>query len=67
MIKLILALLMTVNIQTATLHCTHDDVACFETKDGLLWEVYVDEPDILMVGEYSLLFVGDNIVQFAQR
>lgn len=67
MIKLILALLMTVSIQTATLHCTHDDVACFETKDGNLWEVYVDKPDALAVGEYDLLFVGDVIVQFAQK
>lgn len=55
-------------VQAATLHATYDNVACFETQDGNLWEVYVDAPETLDVyGEYSLVMVGDAVVQVAQR
>lgn len=62
---LLIVLAMLVNFQSATLYETHDDVAVFETTDGNLWEVYVDEEPA--TGEYELMFVGDAVVQFAQK
>ena len=62
---LLVVLTMLFNFQSATLYETYDNIAVFEAADGILWEVYADEEPA--AGEYELMFVGDTVVQFAQK
>lgn len=64
--KIILALLLMFQLRPAVLHETYNNIACFETNDGNLYEAYSDYPETLEVGNYILIFYGDNLVGFVQ-
>lgn len=61
---LLIMLAMLLNFQTATVHETYNDIVCFETKDGNLYECYgwIDNPDT----EYLLIIVNDQVVEFME-
>ena len=64
MMNMILALLTAFSLQTATVHCTYNDVVCFETQTGERYECYgwVDNP----TGDYLLVMAGDAVVEFVE-
>ena len=64
--KMLLVMLsMMINLQPATVHKTYDDIVCFETRDGNLYECYGYVED--HTADYLLVMVDGQIIEFVQQ